>query len=117
MPCLLRGELPFDPRARLVALALPRVDLGDEDFTLANSAIQALTAQYADLDFHHVEPARMFRRVVKLQALKDAVCLGRREGFVQGLGCDLADFHYPDADRIRVVMDNLSTHIHQLHEI
>jgi transposase len=23
---------------------------------------------------------------------------------------DLADFHYPDADRIRVVMDNLSTH-------
>jgi transposase len=24
--------------------------------------------------------------------------------------CDLADTHYPDADRIRVVMDNLSTH-------
>jgi hypothetical protein len=23
---------------------------------------------------------------------------------------DLADTHYPDADRIRVVMDNLSTH-------
>jgi hypothetical protein len=23
---------------------------------------------------------------------------------------DLADIHYPDADRIRVVMDNLSTH-------
>ena len=23
---------------------------------------------------------------------------------------DLADAHYPDADRIRVVMDNLSTH-------
>ena len=24
--------------------------------------------------------------------------------------CDLADVHYPDADRIRVVLDNLSTH-------
>ena len=63
---------------------MPRVDLGDEDFTLANSAIQTLTAQYADLDFNHVEPARMFRRIMKFQALKNAVCLGCREGFVQG---------------------------------
>ena len=84
MPCLLRGEFPFDPRASLVALPLPRVDLGDEYFTLANSTIETLTAQDPDLDFHHVEPARMFRRIMKFQALKNAVCLGCREGFVQG---------------------------------
>jgi hypothetical protein len=76
VPRLLRSELPFELRARLVALPLPRVDFRDEDFALANSPIQTLTAQYADLDFHHVEPARMFRRMMKLQALKNAVCLG-----------------------------------------
>src|SRR3984957_10425282 len=86
MPCLLRCEFPVDPRAGLVAFPLPRVDFGNEDLTLTNSAIQTSTAQYTDLDFHHVEPARMLRRIMKLQALKNAVCLGRRERFVQGPG-------------------------------
>ena len=50
---------------------------------LADAAIQTLTAQHADLDFHHVEPTGVFRCVMKLQTLKDAMRLGRREGFVQ----------------------------------
>jgi len=33
---------------------LPRIDLGDEEVTLADAAIQTLTAQHTDFDFHHV---------------------------------------------------------------
>ena len=76
----LRGEFPFDPRASLVALLLPRVD---PETSISRSPIRrsALTAQDPDLDFHHVEPACMFRRIMKFQVPKNAVCLGRREGF------------------------------------
>jgi len=41
----LGGKLPPDPRARGVTLLLPCHGLGDEQLTLADPAIQALTAQ------------------------------------------------------------------------
>ena len=58
------------------------VDLGDKDLTRTDSAIQTLPAQHADFDFHHVEPTGVFGCVMKLQALEDAMRLGRREGFI-----------------------------------
>ena len=76
--CVVNFHLILAPEA--VALSLPGFDFGDEGLPFADAAIQTLTAQYADFDFHHVEPARMFRCVMKLQALKDAMRLGRRKG-------------------------------------
>jgi hypothetical protein len=63
-------------------LSPPRFDFGYEGFALANATIEALTAQHANLDFHHVEPTGMFGCVMKLQARKDAMRLRRREGVV-----------------------------------
>src|ERR1700709_66988 len=81
-PRLMRCELPFDPRAGRVALPLPRIDFGNEDGAFADTAIQTLTAQDTYLDFHHVQPTRVFRRVMKLKALENAVCFRRRESFI-----------------------------------
>jgi hypothetical protein len=39
--------------------ASPCIDLGYEKLAFADEAIQTLTAQHADFDFHHVEPTCM----------------------------------------------------------
>jgi hypothetical protein len=61
-------------RGGRVALPLPGIDFGGEHATLSDLAIQTLTAQNTYFDSDHVQPARVFRRVMKLQALKNAVC-------------------------------------------
>ncbi len=49
------GELPLDPGTGRVALLLPGRDVGDQDVTLTNAAIQALTARHADLGPHYIQ--------------------------------------------------------------
>jgi hypothetical protein len=95
---------------------------------LAHAAIQTSTTQQADFDFHHIEPARVFRCVMKLQALKSAVCLAGPEArcrpammYIAGLGirppfyCSQMAFHQierrmqdcqclPGQGRLRVVL-------------
>ena len=48
--------------------------------------IQALTAQDADLDFDHVEPACVLGGVVELEPSQDLASFGRRERLIQGAG-------------------------------
>jgi hypothetical protein len=111
VPRLLRGELPFDAGAGRVALPLPGLDLGDKDLTRTDSAIQTLPAHHADFDFHHVEPARVLRCVMILQALKHAVCLRCRESLVQGPGRVSGKIvhHHPDPVRVRIVHTSASS--------
>ena len=45
---------------------------------VADSTVETLSTENAELDLRHVEPAAMFWGVMKLQALGDASGLGRR---------------------------------------
>ncbi len=48
-----------------IAAQLPGVDLGDEYGAVWQAPIKTLAIQDADFDFSHVEPAGVFRGVVK----------------------------------------------------
>ena len=67
-------------------MLLPSRDFADEVFGVVNSAIQALAAEYADLDLDHVEPAGMLGGVVELQALQNSPGFGGRECFIENGG-------------------------------
>jgi hypothetical protein len=45
-----------------------------------------LTAQHADFNLHHVQPAGVLWDIVELQSAKDPSCFARREGLVQRAG-------------------------------
>ena len=53
-------------------MLFPDGDLGDEKAPAVDAAVEALAAQDADLDFNHVEPACVPRRVVELDAAQNA---------------------------------------------
>jgi hypothetical protein len=75
-------EHPFDACASGVALPFPSGDFADEPVWVVNAAVQARTAQDADLDLDHVEPAAVLGGVVGLQAAQDAPGFGGREGLI-----------------------------------
>jgi hypothetical protein len=50
----------------------------------SSSAIEALTAEHADLDLDHVEATGMLGGVVELQALQNSPGFGGRECFIEG---------------------------------
>ena len=51
----LGGEHPGDAGAFGITATLPSGNLGLETFALGDAAVQALAAQHADLDLHHIE--------------------------------------------------------------
>ena len=63
------GEPPVYDGASIVALAFERCDLPSQQRFIADPAVQTLPAEYAQLDFSHVQPASVNGCVVKLQAL------------------------------------------------
>src|SRR5260370_19104958 len=79
-------EHPFDVGAVGIAPSFPGGDLGDQPLLVVDAPVQALTAQDADLDLHHVQPTGMFGGVVELHSLEHAAGFGCREGVVEGAG-------------------------------
>ena len=77
------GEPPVYDGGGLVALAFERRDLPSQQRFIADPAVQTLPAEYAQLDFSHVQPASVNGCVVKLQALGYAARLGRRKCLVE----------------------------------
>jgi hypothetical protein len=67
-------------------LVLPSRDFTDEAVGVVDPAIQALTAQHADPDLDHVEPAGMLWGVVELQASQNAAGFGGSECLIEGAG-------------------------------
>lgn len=63
--CILPSERPRDRSLLGIAALLPGIDLGHECGSIRQASIQTLAIQDADFDFSHVEPARVFRGVVK----------------------------------------------------
>ena len=67
-------------------MLLPSGDFADEVFGVVDSAIQTLTAEHADLDLDHVEPAGMLGGVMELQASQNSPGFGGRECLIEGAG-------------------------------
>src|SRR5882757_3946100 len=64
--CVSTCKRPLDATSSGVAPPLPSRHLAGERSLLGTTARQALALQDTDLDFGHVQPARMIRRVVEL---------------------------------------------------
>ena len=69
--CILTSELPLDGSLRSVASLLPRVDFALKKLSTGDAPLQALTTEDADLDFRHVQPTRVLRRVVELHPAQE----------------------------------------------
>jgi len=69
----LAGECPSDAATLGIAAVLPSGHFGAQGGAILNTSIEALTIQDTDLDLRHVEPARMFGRVVKDNSLQEGV--------------------------------------------
>jgi hypothetical protein len=83
---------------------------GYDDGELGDATIEALLLEHADLDLHHVQPARVLGHVVKLHLPQDPSCLGRLEGVVErrrGVRREVVE-HHTHAVGVHVVQ------IHQL---
>jgi hypothetical protein len=65
---------------------LPSGDLGEDRLLVVDAAVEALAAQDADFDFHHIQPAGVFRGVVELKPLQHPASLRCGEGVVKRPG-------------------------------
>ena len=80
---VLSGEPPVYDGASIVALAFERGNLLPQQHFIADPAVQTLSAEDAQLDLGHVQPASMRGSVVKLQALGYTTRFGRSKCFVE----------------------------------
>ena len=69
--CILSSEVPFNGASLCVSRLLPCIDFGLQGMAIGDASIQALAAEDANFDLRHVEPARVFGRVVKLDAAQE----------------------------------------------
>ena len=74
---VLSGEPPVYDGASIVALAFEGGNLLPQQHFIADPAVQTLSAEDAQLDFSHVQPASVIGCVVQLQAFGYAARLGR----------------------------------------
>ena len=62
---VLPRERPRDTVLLVISASLPCIDFAGKRVTVGEAPVQALTVKNADLDFRHVEPAGVLRRLVK----------------------------------------------------
>ena len=109
---VLSGEPPVYDGASIVALAFERGNLPPQHF-IADPAVQTLSAEDAQLDLGHVQPASMRGSVVKLQALGYTTRFGRSKCFVeraQLVGIEIVQ-HQPDDPGVGVRLVNQPAHL------
>ena len=108
----LGSEHPVDVGLGGVSLVFPGGDLGDDFLLVVDASVQALTAQDADLDLDHVQPAGALGGMMEVQALEHAAGFRCGEGVVQGagrMGRQIVE-HYADQRRLRIVEVDQLTH-------
>lgn len=86
LPGLLDGEHPPDSFSALVPGAFPCGDFSDELVLAADSTVEVLALENADLDFDHVQPTGVLWRVVGLEETYEPPCLLRLECLVERRG-------------------------------
>ena len=76
---VLSGETPVNEGDSLVTLMFQRRDLSQYHL-VADSTVETLIAQDAQLYLGHIQPTAVYWSVMELQALGDASCFGWLEG-------------------------------------
>ena len=77
-------ELPVDGGSGGVALLDQGLDFPPQGILVGEPLPEAGAGEHAELDFRHVQPTAVLRRVVELQPSCNPPSLGRRESLVQG---------------------------------
>ena len=80
---VLSGESPVNDGGSLVTLMFQRRDLSLQYHLVADSTVETLIAQDAQLYLSHVQPTAVYRSVMELQALGYTQRFGWLEGIVQ----------------------------------
>ena len=98
--CIL-SEGPLDAALLSVTAQLPSIHFGGKRRTIRQASIKALAVKNTDFDFSHVEPAGMFRRVVKDDASQQRLCFFGAEHLLETLAkVDIEIVHHQmDAPR------------------
>ncbi len=76
------GKLPDNLTLSRIPFVLQRGDLLPQRIWVRQALVQATALKDANFDLGHIQLTRMFRRVMKLQALLDATGFGCRKGLV-----------------------------------
>ena len=87
---------------------------GTRRLRVVDSAIQALSAQDADLDLDHVEPACVLGRVVEFEPAQHAPGFGGRERLIEGAGRVGRQIILHDADVLGIGIMNIDEFAHAL---
>ena len=69
--CILKGEVPFDGSLLGVSGVLPSTNFGLQSLSTSHASIQALSAEDANFNLGHVQPACVLGRVVELHAAQE----------------------------------------------
>ena len=80
---ILCGETPVYDGGSLVTLMFQRRDLSLQYHLVADSTVETLVAEDAQLYLGHVQPTAVYWSVMELQTLGDAPRVGWLEGIVQ----------------------------------
>jgi hypothetical protein len=74
---------PADCGLGVVAADLVRIDGSNQRRSVAVASPEAVSGQYAELNFRHVESTGMSGSVVEFETLHDAAGFGGRKGLVE----------------------------------
>ena len=77
---ILCGETPVNDGGSLVTLMFQRRDLSFQYHLVADSTVETLITEDAQLYLRHVQLTAVYWSVVELQTLGDASCFGWLEG-------------------------------------
>mgnify|MGYP001081886848 CR=1 FL=1 len=80
---LLTIKLPVNSSSTFVAFGFQSCYLFNQSRLVSQPAVETLPLEDAYLDFCHIQPACVFRRVVKFQLSEQPSCLGWLENFIQ----------------------------------
>ena len=110
---VLSGETPVNEGDSLVTLMFQRRDLSFQYHLVADSTVETLIAQDAQLYLGHIQPTAVYWSVMELQALGDASCFGWLEGIVQRAQLVSVEVvqHQPYRLCVRVCLVNQPPHL------
>ena len=114
---ILDGKAPVYDGDSLIAFTFQRQDLSLQYHLVADSTVEALVAQDAQLYLSHVEPTAVYWSVVELQTLGDAPRFDRLERIVQRtelVGIEIVQHH---SDRLSAGVCLISQPPHLMSEV
>src|SRR3989338_4334664 len=114
---ILPGERPLDATLLHVPAQLPSIHFGDDRSTIRQTPIKALAVKNTDFDFSHVEPAGMFRCVVKDNSSQQRLCFLDAEHFLEAFAKVGVEIVHHQMDTSRRGINMLEQVLYESHEV